>query len=891
MFHGQRNSFFSILAISVILTQLFAGVYRTRAQSSRVWSDPVNISNSGSAVDPVIVVGRDGVIHAIWSPAAGGFRYARSEDGISWTPPRMVSFPFLDPASAKVLRPKDGQKFPFRLIPSPDGVINIFWINADGNLMLGRANSEQLPVPSSWASKERVADDVLNFDVDITTAGVFHLAYIRNDEKAGIYYQRSPNGALWTHTAKLYSSQYIDSMTFDDAHVRVSAPDDPESRTVLVAWDVRSIKRIFMATSTDSGSTFSEALQIKGPEDTGGYGTPFNIELGIAGEKVLMVWQVGEPGATQCTFYSQSSNDGGQNWTNPLTMMDARSLCPERMKFLIQENDFLMAMLYYQGGNPAIVVWNGSAWGAPQVQSELSSFTNPLTFDTLQIGCENETLAGNRLYLAGCDQGLGGDIWITSRPLEPREQWLGSSSAWSYPNVLVLEPRSIAHVTQLAEHDRIHAVWFQASLSDAGVSSNSIYYSQLENGQWSVPREMIGGLIGRPTGLSMAVNEQGTMYVVWSDEQTGALLYAAANSERAEVSSEWTEPLGVPVSTGINSSPDVLVDASGRVMIAYAVPFNEGRGIYVAEANGRELVWSTPVQVFDAAGAQWDVVNDPEISLTPDGTLHMLFSRYAPQADAAVGLYYSRSTDGGATWTLLELVREGSIIWSEIVSDNKSILHRFWQEDHSGIVSNFDQASRDGGTTWDTPVEITSVSDYIRPVALAVDGKGDLHFLRLVEADSPSFVKGYDLVLEDWMWNGGGWDNQESQKISISGERAQFFISGALTANGLLSVLVAAEYIDLERQLQSQVVYVNRKVEVNDPGVETHPAAISKPAIDVNPQASEVANTQPNVTPQGPVMAPSSPVQLNWNLAGFLLVLTVLALGAIYGRRRSRRHS
>jgi hypothetical protein len=640
-----------------------------------------------------------------------------------------------------------------------------------------------------------------------------------------------------------------------------------------------------MTTSMDGGLNFSEIKQVKGPEDTGGYGTPFNIELGVSGSDVLMIWEVGEPGATQCTFYSQSSPDSGQSWSNPSIMLDARSLCPEQLKFLFQQEDFSMVILKYKGGNPSLMVWNGVEWGSPQVQNELSSFTNPLTFDTILLGCKNEFLAETTLYLAGCDEGAGGDIWMTSRSLEPLDQWAGSSSVWSFPNVLRLKPGLIANVTQLPENELIHTVWTESSLTGAG--NHSIYYAQLKDGNWSTPKEMITGLIGKPAELSMALGNQQNLYVVWADEQGGSLVYTTVNSERAGLRTEWADPRGIPTATRFNASPDILIDASGRVAIVYAVPYNEERGIYLIQADGRELAWSAPMQVFDAVTASWDRVDNPVISLTSDGKLHVLFSRLARDGGHAIGLYYSQSSDGGAMWSVPELIREGFITWSDMVTTDGVTLHRLWQEDRNGVISNFHQVSRDGGTTWGSAIEITGALDYVSPVTLAVNNTGDLHVLRIAEGTTPGFLKEYELFVEDWQWDGSLWSNQAFQKISIKGDRANYFVSGGLATNGQMSALVSAEYFDLNGQPESQIVGTNRQVEVNNSAAEPFSAQISIPQVLV-PPPTEVAGGPAN---DEPLASESSSLSQYRNLAGIILVVIVIVLGLYFMRRRGRSKS
>lgn len=878
----QKN----LLVVTLILTLalIVNDVLPTQAQESSVWSDPVNVSNSGSALDPVIVATSNGKFHAIWRLKTGGFRYSFSDDGVTWDTARAVAFPFVD---LSVLKdpdlPKD-REYPFRLIASPDGKINVFWITLKGDLYVARPNPDQLSQPYAWPGAERLGESVLNFDVDMTSQGVFHLAYIRTDDKAGIYYMRSPTGAVWSKDLNLYSSQYLNpSMSYLDAHLSVSGSDNPEEPIVLVGWDMHSLKRIFMATSLNNGFSFSDIRQVKGPEDTGGYGTPLNIELGVAGKSLLLMWQVGEQGATQCTVYTQSSTDAGQTWTDPTTMLDARSLCPNQVNFLVQQKDLFMVMFKYKGGNPSISTWNGTEWSAPHVQNELSSFLNPLTFDVIILGCKNETLQGMTLYIVGCDEGSGSDIWMTSRSLEPLDQWTGSSLKWNYPTTLALEPKSISKIEQLSDGDLIHAVWSQSSFTESDSSYHSIYYAQMRNGEWSSPTETISGLLGKPADITMALNSEGLLYIVWTDQQSSSLVYTTANAERAGLRTEWAAPREIPTGARLNTSPDILIDSSGRALIAYAVPFNEGRGIYLIQADGRDLVWSQPVQAFDAVAADWDRVDYPKISLTSDGVLHLLFSRVATDGDSVAGLYYARSSDGGLTWSSAEMFRESAITWSEIVTSDGKTLHRLWQEKQGGVVSNYDQTSLDSGLTWGAVNEITDVRDYVSPVSVAVGESGDLHFLRVVKGETPSYIKKYDRSVEDWQWDGESWVKSTSQAVSFNGEGAAFFLSGALTADGWLNAMITADYTGLDGKPQGQIVSMRRQLTAEEAPTDSTTVLLPTP---------QVVAVQPTATTAAPSVealpSEESPLPRYKNVVGIALVLILIIVGAFLFWRRRR---
>ncbi len=86
---------FRAMAIIFLLTLIFGRAPVSFAQSSQNWSEPLNLSNSGSSTDPSLVVDLNGTIHVIWVDEFDGYKYTRSTDaGKSWTDPKTVIFPF-----------------------------------------------------------------------------------------------------------------------------------------------------------------------------------------------------------------------------------------------------------------------------------------------------------------------------------------------------------------------------------------------------------------------------------------------------------------------------------------------------------------------------------------------------------------------------------------------------------------------------------------------------------------------------------------------------------------------------------------------------------------------------------------------------------------------------
>ena len=173
-----------------------------------------------------------------------------------------------------------------------------------------------------------------------------------------------------------------------------------------------------------------------------------------------------------------------------------------------------------------------------------------------------------------------------------------------------------------------------------------------------------------------------------------------------------------------------MVDASGRITIIYAVPLNEIEGYtwcnpLIMDLPGQPLSW----YLWGLAG--WDVVDAPKITLSNDGTLHVLFSRQSLGTSGSVGMYYSQSQDGGLTWSDPQNVTESLVSWSDIVPYGDQTVHRLWQEDNGLAVANLSQVSQDGGVTWGKVLDVTDVSEKVFPVTLATNGGGQLSFIQL----------------------------------------------------------------------------------------------------------------------------------------------------------------
>ncbi len=839
------------------------------AQSIQNWSESINLSMSGSASNPALVVDSLGVLHVVWVDEFDGYKYAQSTDGLTWTSPETVKFPFSKEALPPVF------------LADVNGSIHIFWLSEDNELSYAQTLSENLDTPSAWRVKGRVDTSVYDFDANMDMQGGIHIGYVKNPApiagQSGVFYKRSTDGGLsWGKATLLFESSYFRSLTAENAHIRIAVSENPDEESVYIVWDDRSQKRIFMAISADGGSNWSPANEMITPQASLGFRTPYHADIDVLQDRVLVTWQVGEPGV-RCTPYSQTSSNGGETWDEPVKILAESAQCPESSEFISIDPRYSTSLFTIQG-DLSLSAWNGSDWSEAEVQTGPLSITNPATFDSILLGCERAVPYLDWLFVVGCDEGeSGGDIWFIARQLDPVDDLFPLPSAWGGEAEVTTAPRTLSSLSSVADGTgNIHAVWVQSSFLPTDTFEPVIDYARWNGTEWARPSPIITDLNGMPLNLSLQIDQQERLLLSWVNQQTGELMFTWSAAERANIPLEWKIPVVLSASSKLTDSPDILVDATDRIVIAYAITLNEERGIYVIQSTDLGGSWSAPVRAFDAVSEGWEMVDQPKLAVTADGTLHVLFTQYAflgePQP---VRLYYSQSGDGGFTWTPAEIVSEQPVQWSEFVAYQGTI-HRLWQEKNKLVARTIHQSSLDGGKTWDSPVRLPSDAGINSKPSVSVDGAGDLHFVQVIEKD--------DRVFEEWTWSAERWQLVETRKVAVLELNSPPIVESGINMDGHIYAIFQFEE-RLDDGIEANVFSISRSLEMAEPASPFW-ATISTPSSSSAPMLTP--DLQPTPVPTSPLAGLNDPTpKVSRNMIGFVLIVVVVLfiLGFVLPRR------
>jgi hypothetical protein len=442
-------------------------------------------------------------------------------------------------------------------------------------------------------------------------------------------------------------------------------------------------------------------------------------------------------------------------------------------------------------------------------------------------------------------------------------------------------------------------LWTQAQDPTAGSLNQVIYYTRLEAGQWSPPEIILTSPEGDAASPSAVVDPQGRLLVTWSGGVSGEVYFSQADAARASVASTWTDPVHVPSPVPVGSAPDILVDEGGKIYVAYAVPLNEGRGIYLSSSTDAGVTWSDPVQIFDAAAAGWALVDTPRLALTQDDDLHVLWTRYSnPAGPGSLGLYYSRSDDGGQTWSSAEQVIEEAVVWSEIVGIGNRIIHRIWQEQSGGGTTLWHEQSLDNGATWARISPVSIFGEIVQAPSLTWDSSGRLHLLQVISRTEDN------LVLQHWIWDGERWNTDRNLELDHETTGTVSNLVAALSPQGTLGVLLAGETEDVTTGTKLySLLSLNRMVEAPAGVTLPEPAPEAVPTLAPTSTSTAAATTpEPSATAEPLVPTPTINLNLGTepsnpsSLGGIVgpvlagLVLFLIIVVGVVGFRSGRIH-
>jgi hypothetical protein len=787
------------------------------------WTTPVNLSHSGAASEPTIVVNQDGDLLVFWWDQFDGVTVAQgklegsssefSELGLwTWSEPEpvpiyVVSF---DDEGEPIYTPVTAMP---RIVGDAAGFSHAFWLGEENEdtgaqpLLSSHMAKDEL----SWSRPITVAKSAVSFDVTGGVSATVHLAYIRDlhnsEASSGIYYQRSDDsGATWSNPVTVHESQYLRQLLPETAHLRMTIDDNSG---VYITWDDPHLERAALAYSPDGESEWQALRTLGGPQDQ-----PREGRLApIPGGDVLVLWDDAQFGG-QCNLYQALASEvlAGSPDNARRVLEDLLMCSPNDQFFSTNEGQVILAT----GGDAGIlnlVAWDGTSWSEPKQLNfafEDPELERPAYLGNLRIALDHRLpgRAQEVLLVVGTDQ--RDDVWFTSSQTDALGVTYAPAPPWSQPVSLYDSPTypGLPAIATDAE-GRIHILWADAEAE--GEPGIALLYTRGDISgasahdavRWSRPMPVLGieGGVSKP---ALAVTGD-RLHAVWQSDLYGEILYSRAFTRDAHSVGGWDQSQNLLAPSTIGSSPHIVIGAQGALHVVYAVPVNDGRGIYYTRSDDEGQNWSEAVQVFDAAAAGWVMADSPCLTVDSEGIIYAAWVRTVPQVDGLPrGIYYAYSADGGETWSQAGEVVEGVYALPQLATSTTDQVHLVWNEatqDAAWWDSQFAVDSK----RWMRPERIQALNNVPGPVSLVADRSGGLHLVGvgLDDAAEPALIY--------TSWDGAHWSDREAFRLETG--RLLPGVAAALQPDrGRLEVAIRSATEELEESEQIHVWHTARSV-------------------------------------------------------------------------------
>ena len=411
--------------------------------------------------------------------------------------------------------------------------------------------------------------------------------------------------------------------------------------------------------------------------------------------------------------------------------------------------------------------------------------------------------------------------------------------------------KDINSVTLLAdEAGNFHAFWIQPYITPSitttvatNRSQQAIYYTQLQGDTWLQPITILNSSVKSVAQLSVTFDGTGDLLLVWNEADTGDIMFSWANAGVANISSEWSDPVLIPSLRSENFSPYILAGVSGKIYVAYAIPLNEDRGIYLTQSNDNGETWSQPIQIFNGVTAGSQVVDQPKLAITSDGVLHVLWNQTSVLGkNNSPRLYYSRSLDGGLTWADPTVVVDGPTTWDQILGFG-NFIQRIWQANENSQSILWLQTSTDGGLNWSQPVSFSNFGGNFSVPDLFGDNIRQPNLFFIANNQSANQVMNHIL------WDGKAWSQQQDLRFNNAAGDEITALNAAATSTGKLGVLYGIKTVD-ETTGQSVVSLNFAQRDVRLPTLpSTKPESTIVPAPTPTITTTEALVVAPTPTP------------------------------------------
>jgi hypothetical protein len=185
---------------------------------------------------------------------------------------------------------------------------------------------------------------------------------------------------------------------------------------------------------------------------------------------------------------------------------------------------------------------------------------------------------------------------------------------------------------------------------------------------------------------------------------------------------DWTPAKRLTWNSAWSGVPNLAIDSSNTIHVVWEDDISGNREIYYTRSTDGGATWSAAKRLIWNSGES----RFPAIAIDGSGTIHIVWDDNTP---GNAEIYYRGSSDGGATWSAANRLTwtSGGSYDSVLAIESSDTIHVVWFDFTPGNVELYYKRSSDGGATWSAANRLTWNSGGSYCPAIAKDGSDAIH--------------------------------------------------------------------------------------------------------------------------------------------------------------------